>query len=552
MLLAMGAVLGLLLWRQLTAIAGLYRQSEVAARQRAEILQTTLASIGDAVIATDDKGMITFLNGMAERLTDWASEEARGKPLREVFNIFNEDTGQPASDPVGQVLQKGVTGGLANHTVLRSRDGRELPIADSGAPIRDPSGRIWGVVLVFRDCTKDRQVHRLQSYLAAIVQNSDDAIISKNLDGIVTAWNRGAEHVFGYKPEEAIGQSITFFIPPDRQHEEPGILEKIKHGQKVDHYQTVRLRKDGSPVDVAITISPIRDEQGKVIGASKIVRDISREKADELALRKAKEELEQRVSERTRELTQANERLKEVDRLKSEFLATMSHELRTPLNSIIGFTEIIKGGRTGRVNEKQAQYLEMAYASAKHLLNLINDLLDLSRIEAGREEVFIESFELLSVAREAVQTVEPIAQRKNLTLEMNVNAPGPIYSDRKKLYQILLNLLSNAVKFTEHGRVRLEAQAVDNQLTVTVADTGVGMTPEQLTSLFEAFRRGEASARRVYEGTGLGLYLCKKLVMLLGGEIHAQSESGKGSRLSFTIPIKPPTRAHGQTQNPVS
>lgn len=250
---------------------------EEAERQR-EWLRTTLASIGDAVIATDRTGAVTFLNEVAERLTGWTQVEAETRPLPEVFPIINELTREPVTNPVEKVLQTGSIGGLANHTVLIARDGKELPIDDSAAPIRDSAGAVVGVVLIFRDITERRRADIEMRRLAAIVESSDDAIVSKDLNGIVTSWNHSAERIFGYTPEEMVGQPITILIPPERPDEEPAILERLRRGERIDHYETVRLRKDGTRRDISVTISPIRDEEGRVIGASKVARDVTHQK----------------------------------------------------------------------------------------------------------------------------------------------------------------------------------------------------------------------------------------------------------------------------------
>ncbi len=255
------------------------------------------------------------------------------------------------------------------------------------------------------------------------------------------------------------------------------------------------------------------------------------------ALRRAHNELEQRVRERTAELVQANKRLEELDRLKSQFLATMSHELRTPLNSIIGFTGILRQGFAGPVNDEQKRQLGMVFGSAKHLLSLINDLLDLSRIEAGKVEIESEPFNFIEVIEEVVQNLAPLAGQKNLRLATEL--PGPVIEmtgDRKRSYQVLLNLANNAVKFTERGEVKITASMEGNRLRVCVTDTGIGIKPEQLGMLFEAFRQLDSTAKRVYEGTGLGLHLCQRLLTLMGGEIGVESEFGKGSRFTFVLP----------------
>jgi len=268
--------------------------------------------------------------------------------------------------------------------------------------------------------------------------------------------------------------------------------------------------------------------------------DIEEEhKRAEEALRKAHEELEAKVAERTMELAQSNIKLKEIDRLKSEFIATMSHELRTPLNSIIGFTGIILKGIAGPINEEQKKQLSMVYDSAKHLLSLINDILDLSRIESGKMEKSMELIKIEEVISEVAHILSPIISLKGLTLTTEKSDEVvEIYCDRKKVFQILLNLVNNAVKFTDEGEIKIECKIDNNQLMVSVSDTGIGIEKENMDYLFEAFRQIDGTAKRRYQGAGLGLYLCKKLVTLLGGKIWAESEYGKGSKFTFTLPLR--------------
>jgi PAS domain S-box-containing protein len=253
-------------------------------RQR-EQLRVTLSSIGDAVIVTDTRGIVSFLNPVAQELTGWAPQEAAGQPLEQVFRILNEETRQPVENPVSKVLREGVIIGLANHTVLVARDGREMPIDDSAAPIRGEDGTVAGVVLVFRDVTEVRKAIEARLHLAAIVESSEDAIISKNLEGIIISWNEAARRLYGYTPEEIIGKPLSILVPPDHPDELPDLLDRIKQGERIDHLETVRLRKDGSRVEVSLTISPIKNAEGKIIGASKIARDISARKRNEASLR---------------------------------------------------------------------------------------------------------------------------------------------------------------------------------------------------------------------------------------------------------------------------
>lgn len=260
------------------------RPTEASLRHERNILEVTLASIGDGVVVTDAAGHVSFMNPIAEQLTGWSSTEARNAPFAEVLRIVDEYTGTPVDHPVAKVIQSGGVVGLADHTVLISRDGRRTPIDDSGAPIRH-EGSMVGIVVVFRDVTERRRAERERAGLAAIVEGSDDAIASKTLDGIVTSWNPAATRLFGYKPGEIIGKSITLIIPPDRIAEEDSILDQLRRGESVDHFETVRLAKDGTRINVSLTISPVRDPSGAIIGASKIARDITARKRAEKRLR---------------------------------------------------------------------------------------------------------------------------------------------------------------------------------------------------------------------------------------------------------------------------
>ena len=306
------------------------------------------------------------------------------------------------------------------------------------------------------------------------------------------------------------------------------------------------VRNDGKIVGVICqehTGSPREwtlDEQnfaGSMADLVALSLQVTQRRQAEKALREAHSSLEIKVAERTRELSEANEQLQELDRLKSEFLATMSHELRTPLNSIIGFTGILRQKLAGPLTEEQEKQLGMVHFSAKHLLSLINDLLDLSRIESGRMDIYIEQFRVADLVAEISQSLAPIVARKGLRFEIRLADAGlEMESDRKKTFQILLNLANNAVKFTEKGRVEIAVQANDASVHFSVTDTGIGIKAEQMDHLFQAFRQIDGSARRVFEGTGLGLYLCKKLAAMLGGTIGVQSKFGEGSCFHFTLP----------------
>jgi PAS domain S-box-containing protein len=257
--------------------------NEIAERRRADaelvkahdLLATTVASIGDAVVITNENGNVTFLNPEAERLTGWKNSEAKDQRLPQVFHIINEQTRQPVENPVEKVFRTGKVAGLANHTLLISKDGTETPIGDSAAPIRHADGPMFGVVLVFRDVTEQHKAQQTASHLAAVVEHSGDAIFTKNLDGIIQTWNPSAERLFGYGPEEIVGKSVTVLFPADRLNEEDHIIGRLRQGQTIERLETIRVSKDGRHLPVAVSVSPLKNAHGEIVGASKIIHDIS-------------------------------------------------------------------------------------------------------------------------------------------------------------------------------------------------------------------------------------------------------------------------------------
>ena len=257
------------------------RRAEETLRKQSEWLRVTLASIGDAVITTDTEGRVTSMNPVAQALTGWSEEEGRGRPLDDVFRVRNELTGQPVENPAARALRAGAIVGLANHTLLVGRDGSERAIDDSAAPIQDDEGTVLGVVLIFRDVTDGRRAVESRLLLSAIVESSEDAIISRDLDGTIVSWNKGAERLYGYTADEVIGRPLAMLVPPDHPDELPDLMERLARGERVEHFETVRLRKDGGRVDVSLTISPVRDAEGRIVGASKIARDITEQKREE-------------------------------------------------------------------------------------------------------------------------------------------------------------------------------------------------------------------------------------------------------------------------------
>ena len=413
------------------------------------------------------------------------------------------------------------------------------------------------------------------AWLAAIVESSDDAIISKSLDSIIRSWNAGAEKIFGYTAKEAIGQSIRMLIPKELQDEEDMILARLRRGERIDHFVTVRQRKDGRRLDVSITVSPIRSRDGEIIGASKIARDISETKrlldverqltaqlqnqAIELEQQMEQSqdlqvELEQQLEEsqalkttleETNEaLTRALERAdgatytaERANQAKSQFLATMSHELRTPLNAILGYADVLELEIDGPVTEAQRAHVVRIRTAGKLLLRLIDDVLDLAKLEAGRLTFEITDFPINDLILSLKTFVEPELAKRRVTYRAHPCLQGLMArADRDKTEQILLNLLANAVKFTDNGQIDVSCHVVRDHIHVDVTDTGRGIPEAMLESIFEPFVQGERDLTRTIPGTGLGLAISRQLARGMGADVTVESKVGVGSTFTLKLP----------------
>jgi len=411
-------------------------------------------------------------------------------------------------------------------------------------------------------------------WLAAIVHSSDDAIIGKTLDSVIRSWNAAATRMFGYEANEIIGKSVLTLFPPRLYHEEPDIIARLSRGERVDHYETIRRRKDGTEIEVSLSVSPIRDRTGRIVGAAKIARDITeakrlqrleRENAEQL--QELASELEQQVEEAQtlqEELEQTNEQLitaldeatearaiadrarrdaEEANAAKSQFLATMSHELRTPLNAIAGYVELLEYGIPGELNDQQRQYVARIKRSEETLLRLIQDVLSFAKLESGRLVFHFDEVPL----NEFLQSFEPfIAPRllaKGLSYHVEVCDRDVVARiDRAKVEQIVLNLLSNAVKFTDRGEIVLACVVEEDTFQFGIRDTGSGIRQELLTPIFEPFVQGDGSFTRQGEGTGLGLSISRELARSMGGDLTVESEVGVGSVFTLILPRNPVVR----------
>jgi PAS domain S-box-containing protein len=521
------------------SVSGPLDQDQLERLQRdARHFAAIVASSDDAIISTMLDGTVVTWNTAAERLFGYTAAEIVGRSIR---LIVPRDR-QAEEDQVLSAVSQGTT---IEHfeTVRRRQDGSLMPIAHTVSPIRDAAGTIVGASTIARDLTRLDRIHRDALQLAAIVESSDDAIVGKDLDSIVTSWNGAAERMFGYAAGEVIGQSVRLIIPHDRQHEEDDVLKRIRAGQRIDHFETVRRRKDGTLVPVSLTISPIRDEAGVVIGASKIARDISeRIRADD---------------ERRRLLEMA----RTANRLKDEFLATLSHELRTPLNAIVGYSRMLQAGMLVG-GEKQRKALGTVVRNAASLTQIVEDVLDVSRIVSGKLRLNVQAVELSQIVREAAETSQPAADAKGIRLDVIVDPRGTqVSGDPDRLRQVLWNLCSNAVKFSSRGgRVEVRLERVNSHVEVTVTDTGIGIEPAFVPHLFERFSQADAGTNRVHSGLGLGLAISRHLVELQGGRISAHSEGpGRGAAFRIALPVRgvgPPVgdeiRVHPDASDPAA
>jgi len=444
------------------------------------------------------------------------------------------------------------------------QDGSIIWISENARPLYDDQSQLLGYEGTVAEITARKQTELIQSQLAAIVESSEDAIISETLDGRITSWNAGAQRILGYSAEEVMGQSVAILLPPNHLDQELTLLEKIKQGKYIDHYETQRRCKDGTLIAISLSISPIRNQAGKIVGASKIARDITQQKRAEQELQQAKESA---VREAARSAA--------ANRAKSEFLATMSHEIRTPLNGIIGMTGLLLNTA---LTPQQRDFAETIRSSGDNLLTIINDILDFSKIESHKLELEQQPFSLRSCIEEALDLLATQAVAKNLELAclLDPQVPPAIIGDVTRLRQVLVNLLGNAIKFTESGEVTITVTArpsggsrseqltpkhqEQNQRNQTVRtttafyeiqfavqDTGIGIAAEGMDRLFQSFSQVDASTTRKYGGTGLGLAISKRLSEMMGGRMWAESQPGQGSTFYFTIAAQAATSLFPET-----
>ena len=382
---------------------------------------------------------------------------------------------------------------------------------------------------------------RERALLAAIVASSEDAIVSKTLEGIVTSWNGAAERLFGFTASEMIGQSITRIIPQELQHEEVEILGKLRRGERIERYETIRVRKDGQRLEISLTISPMRDSNGRIFGAAKIAHDITARRHAERQLQNREMELAKLAAER--ELFLESERAarstaERLSHMKDEFLATLSHELRTPINAIQGWATLLRERKNSPADH--ARGLETIERNARIQAQIVNDLLDMSRIISGKVQLEVQPLYLHEVINNSIDAVSQSAVAKNIRIQPMLDTGiGLVRGDPNRLQQVLWNLLSNAIKFTaKDGRVQVVLERVNSHVEICIEDTGIGIRPDFLPYVFDRFRQADSGTTRRHGGLGLGLSIVKNLVELHGGTVRVKSPGeNQGSTFIVSLPI---------------
>jgi PAS domain S-box-containing protein len=495
------------------------KKAEEALRRNSLELSEFFENASEAIHWVGADGTILRANKADLQMLGYTADEYVGRNITE-FHVDQE--------VIADILKR-LKGGemLENYCArLRRKDGSIREVLINSSPYSE-NGKFVHSRCFTRDVTEQLQIEKTLRHFAAIVETTDDAVVSKDLNGIITSWNRAAERLFGYQAEEVIGKPVSILIPPERPDEEPRILARLRKGERIDHYETVRVRKDGKRFHVSLTVSPIKNAEGKIIGASKIARDISDEKRaqEEIATLLASE----RVARQEAEIA---------NRSKDEFLAVLSHEMRTPLTAMLGWLTILRGHRLDEETTKHA--IETVERNAKAQAQLIEDLVDISRIVGGKLKLEVRPIDIMPVIDAAVDVVRPAAEAKQIQVEVRAaSSLPPVSADPARLQQVIWNLLSNAVKFTpKGGAIEVDVRPVESSAEIVVRDNGIGISRDFLPLVFERFRQAESVATRSHRGMGLGLAIVRHLIELHGGTVTAASEGeNKGSVFTIRLPL---------------
>jgi len=511
-------------------------------------LAAIVESSDDAILGMSLSGVITSWNAAATRIFGYQRDEVIGQPVsllawpgeEERINLFLS------------ILRHG---GRVNHSEVsrKHKNGRKILVSLSLSPIVDSSGAIIGIAKIARDITERTEAARAledsklrlteqeansraqmlaEGRFRELIENAPDAILQVDQAGTIVIANHTAEKMFCYTREELMGQNVDLLVPEANRAAHPAHRRALAAAGKSRPMglglDLFAQRKDGTRFPVEISLSPMKTETGVHVTA--VIRDVTERKLTEQRVRTLQESYMTELEARHKEAERLNQ-------LKSEFMASISHELRTPLHTIIGFAELLDEEGEGPLNPRQKRFLHHIHVDSEHLLGLINDVLDLSRIEAGGLHLRTEPVGLLRIVAESINAIQPYADSRSVAIIMGGDIDFSVIADPMRLRQIFYNLLSNGAKFTQPGgEVHVDAVMQENTVKITVSDTGLGIPAEECTRIFEKFYQVGRTPVGVREGTGLGLAICKQLVEMQQGTIWVESELGKGSKFHFTLP----------------
>jgi PAS domain S-box-containing protein len=504
-----------------------------------------LNSANFSSIATDENGIIQIFNVGAERMLGYAAAD-----------VLNKITPADISDPQEVIarakalsveLSTPITPGFEALVFKASRgiediyeltyirkDGSRFPAVVSVTALRDAQNAIIGYLLIGTDNTARKRAEEAVALLGAIVDSSDDAIISKDLNGIITSWNKSAERLFGYKTKEVIGKSISILIPSDRPNEEPEILAKVRRGEHIDHFETVRVRKDHARVDISLTISPVKDAKGVIVGVSKIAGDITERKQGEVE----KKHLDERLRDVTEQKRAAESKLiHEREAMQRKLISTVSHELCTPISVIKASAETLLMG-TLKNAKARSNFLKIIDNQADHLTGLVKKILLIAELESGECKPVTSAIALADFLKASLSGISMLAEKKTISISIQVDPRLVLLADRSHLTSIFQNLLDNAIKYNKkNGSIEIKAHRNDNgEAQVSVRDTGIGISAAELPLIFQQFHRTARVRELGITGTGLCLYIVKTMVDSNGGRIWVESGKDEGTVFHFTLP----------------
>jgi PAS domain S-box-containing protein len=462
-------------------------------------------SCSDAIVTKSLDGTIRSWNPGAQRIFGYTAEEVVGKAITLLFpdDRINEELAIIARIKRGEIVDH-------YETVRKHKDGRLIDISLTISPIWDEHRQIIGASKIARDITEQKRLERTSQHMSAVVSSSNDAIITKTLDGIITSWNPSAQRIFEYTPEEAIGKSVTILFPPDHINEEMEIIARIRRGERIDHYETERLAKSGRIVPISLTVSPILDVHGKIIGVSKIARDITAQKEYEQHLIRQADELEQ-------------------------FAYVASHDLREPLRKVAVYTDMLVNRYIDSAESEAKKCAHNIVDAVSRMQRLITDLLAYSK--ANRSDMSFDPVDLNRVAAEVLDNLEVLIREKQVKITLG-HLPDKLWASSFQMHQLFQNLIANAIKF--HGpsapEISVTAKTENGHVLVSVQDNGIGIDSQYRERIFRVFQRLHPVQQ--YPGTGIGLAICKKIVERHGGKIWVESEPNKGSTFCFSLPLR--------------